>query len=315
MIYLTKFNLHRLLFECLSVSKKIKQDLTKEKIDISNQEILALEIKTQYLTQFHRSKILLCEILRDENNINLINELEITAIGVNKIRQDDRWVREVATPAYHHNKECLKLNSDFLNILIPKQLSAEKKMDYRDFFQKHYSAYGRTQNKKDPRILARLMIEHYGAKDIFTQEELELYKGDKLLDYWITEYFNDKQIKNSGHDGFSLINLRMLRDEFNQLIENEQAEDVQKAYIFKQDKSKWDISIRDFNPITTPTFSRKLSDADREKYKRIAELQNKITNGIIHLYLLDMEKMGIVAEEDFLKKAGFKSCSCSIIAK
>lgn len=316
MIFLTQFNCQRLINECLSLPSKCTINI-KEIQESDNKLCIPHNLNLNSFPSWSKDKIIICHLL--------LNKSEITNLEIQSLRSnsdDNKYIFSIGKPAYHINAACLKLHKQFSNIRIPENLPNELRTEYKEYYLQHYSEYGKG---KDPRILARQIIEKFGCNNLFTLKEQEEYKKD-LIQYWVNQYFFAVIHDNSGVSVFQAdstddkestihneetltTKLQNSINRLNELIENEKDEDIKCASIFLKDKTIWNKPAWEYHRL--PLFTRKLDDDDREKFREIARLQNTVTQNIIKISALKLVNEGFNLTEEILIKVGFRACkSC-----
>lgn len=313
MIFLTKFNLEKLVY-ALRTHAKI------DELEIDNSNLQRLGIDPKYFTQHQQERIKICTMLFD---IDKIKHTEFIAKTISFTQSTSHWIFPPQQPAYHKYSTCINISSNFTNIAIPEQLPSNVIEDYRQFFLDNYKNYAYRDGKKDPNIFGRMILEKYGKENLFDPAIIQKHNDNELISLWVSKHFSQTEYENSGlselvNIGFSVDDNEvssLLQDiknygfDFKKLIENEKAEDIQKAYIFLQPEETWNKPALEYDRFKTITFSKPLTDNDREKYKKIAQLQKVLSNKVVLSYVLELTKRGIPISDQILEQAGFRLCS------
>ena len=87
-----------------------------------------------------------------------------------KIRQrkdpKSRWIFLGGSPAYHKNKDCIRLKSEYKNYDIPVQIPSEKIEEYRNFFIENINLFERNQQAFYANVELKFNVRINGVKTV-----------------------------------------------------------------------------------------------------------------------------------------------------
>ncbi|MCI7718419.1 hypothetical protein ACLSYY_04125 [[Pasteurella] aerogenes] len=276
MFYITKANYHTLLN---SLELNIPFNRNEEKEYFWGSKMTSFDLDLSYFT-FEEAKALLISDLLFSDTKSALNSMLIK-----KVYKDQRkWVFQLGTPSYHISGDCERLQSDFINVRVPKsmQLRGNHEIEqYRAYFIDNFAKYGRSENKIDPIVFCRKLIELFKLTE--SAKEMEQF-------YLRREYYS-----NSGVEEFNLtLNFEKEANEINSLIEvfNELVKDVEPS-------------------ISRFAYSYTKKDVDSEEYaqlKTIFEQRKALWARILNFHFRKLAKEGFDLNEKIFELVGFQTC-------
>ena len=206
-----------------------------------------------------------------------------TEVQISRCRSEQKkWVEKIVLPAFHSNKNCHLLSSDFENFLIPESCPESRREEYRTYFLTHKDRYGYSENKVEPIVFCRLLQAEFNLSEELS--DLEEYHFSR------TNYDNSEIVEFNHTLDFEkeAINIQEMIDRFSINVSKFKPSEVRSAY-YRQNLEG-------------------LSDKERAMIAAIQQERKQIYVRILNFYFQKLFKEGADIPLHILKLAGFQAC-------